>query len=123
MRSPKCEPTHINVKTYEKFATAFGGNFIEHNLESTKGRHFIKKYCQLLLAFPFSRTFYLFFKVVPQYHGEFSMSFVKKPNVWFAPFSVEGATGFLLVKLYVHRYFGCHMQRHLGVGLMTHLRE
>jgi hypothetical protein len=40
VRSPKCEPTHINVKTYEKFATAFGGNFIKHNLESTKGRHY-----------------------------------------------------------------------------------
>lgn len=85
---------------------ACGGNFTEHNLESTNGRHFIKKNCQLLPAFSFSRIYFLFFEVVPQYHGEFSISFVKKHNVWFAPFSVKGATGFLLVKLNVHRYLG-----------------
>jgi hypothetical protein len=88
----KCEPTHINVKTYEKFATAFGGNFIEHILESTKGMHFIKKNCQLLCAFPFSRIFFLFFKVVPSIMENFQYPLWKSPTFGFAPFSVKGAT-------------------------------
>ncbi len=76
---PKCEPTHINVKTYEKFATAFGGNFIEYNLESTKGRHFNKNSC-CCVHFPFQESFFFSSKWYPSIMGNFQYPLWKNPT-------------------------------------------